>query len=189
MVVPFDAVLDTGNEQYVFVDKGQGYFEPRLVKVGSEAEGSWEILSGVKTGEQVVTSANFILDSESRLRGVLANMGKPTRITTTGSTAAPQLKVEIMEPRTAKVGANPVRVMVKDAAGNPIQDADVDLSIFMPQMGAMAPMRSAATLKPSGNGEYTGQLDVPMAWTWETTVTAKKNGKQLGSAKTNLTAR
>ena len=94
-----------------------------------------------------------------------------------------------MEPQNAKVGANAIRIMVKDANGQPIPDADVDVSIFMPQMGAMAPMRSASTLKATGSGEYSGQLDVPMAWTWETTVTAKKNGKQLGSAKTNITAR
>ena len=181
IVVPADAVLDTGNEQYVFVDKGQGYFEPRAVKVGQEADGFYSIESGLKAGERVATAANFILDSESRLKGALANMGLPT--------AAQALQVEILEPKTGKTGANRIRLMAKDAQGTPIPDAEIDVSLFMPQMGSMAPMRSAAKLVPMGNGEYGGEIEIPMAWTWETTVTAKKNGKMIGSARTSITAR
>jgi RND family efflux transporter MFP subunit len=73
LVVPEDAVLDTGTEQYVFVDKGDGYFEPRPVKLGPEADGYQAIESGLQTGERVVTAANFILDSESRLKGAFVN--------------------------------------------------------------------------------------------------------------------
>lgn len=78
VAVPEDAVLDTGTEQYVFVDKGQGYFEPRAVKLGPEAGGYYAIESGLTVGEMVVTSANFVLDSESRLKGAFASMGSPT---------------------------------------------------------------------------------------------------------------
>jgi membrane fusion protein, copper/silver efflux system len=77
LVAPEDAVLDTGTEQYVFVDKGGGYFEPRAVKLGPEAGGYHAIESGLEAGERVVTAANFIIDSESRLKGAFANMGKP----------------------------------------------------------------------------------------------------------------
>ena len=181
IVVPADAVLDTGNEQYVFVDKGQGYFEPRAVKVGQEADGFYSIESGLKAGERVATAANFILDSESRLKGALANMGLPT--------AAQALQVEILEPKPGKTGANRIRLLARDAEGTPIPDAEIDVSLFMPQMGSMAPMRSAAKLVPMGNGEYGGEIEIPMAWTWETTVTAKKNGKMIGSARTSITAR
>jgi len=79
LAVPEDAVLDTGTEQYVFVDKGEGYLEPRPVKVGGEAMGYIAIQSGLKAGERVATAANFILDSESRLTGAFANMGVPKR--------------------------------------------------------------------------------------------------------------
>ena len=181
IVVPADAVLDTGNEQYVFVDKGQGYFEPRAVKVGQEADGFYSIENGLQAGERVATAANFILDSESRLKGALANMGRPT--------AAQALQVEILEPKTGKTGANRIRLMARDAEGTPIPDAEIDVGLFMPQMGSMAPMRSSAKLMPMGNGEYGGEIDIPMAWTWETTVTAKKNGKMIGSARTSITAR
>jgi Cu(I)/Ag(I) efflux system membrane fusion protein len=189
LVVPADAVLDTGSQQYVFVDKGQGYFEPRTVTLGPEANGSYAIESGLRAGERVVTAANFILDSESRLKGVIGNMGTPSAPMAAAAAPAPNLQVEIVEPRTAKVGRNSVRLIAKDAQGNPIPDAEIDISVFMPQMGNMAPMRSSAQLRPTGQGQYAGEIDIPMAWTWETTVTAKKGGVPIGSAKTSITAR
>ena len=188
IVVPADAVLDSGNEQYVFVDKGQGYFEPRLVKVGQEADGFYSIESGLRAGERVATAANFILDSESRLKGALANMGKPSSAPA-AAVSAQSLQVEILEPKTGKTGANRIRLMAKDPQGNPIPDGEIEVSLFMPQMGSMAPMRSSAKLMPLGSGEYGGEIEIPMAWTWETTVTAKKNGKVIGSARTSITAR
>ena len=78
LAVQHDAVLNTGTEQYVFVDKGNGYFEPRAVKLIGETDEYYAIGGGLKPGERVVTSANFILDSESRLKGVFDQMGKPS---------------------------------------------------------------------------------------------------------------
>src|SRR3989442_7375637 len=190
LVVPADAVLDDGTLQYVFVDKGEGYFEPRKVKVGAKTEEYYAIESGLKSGEQVVTAANFILDSESRLRGAFANMGEPSKVSAGAPAAATQnLKVEILEPAAAKVGNNTIRLSLKDPSGKPLDDAQVDVTLFMPQMGNMAPMSSQAQLKSEGGGVYSGPINVPMAWTWETTVTAKKNGQAVGSVKTTITAR
>jgi membrane fusion protein, copper/silver efflux system len=191
LVIPSDALLDTGTEQYVFVDKGQGYFEPRAVKVSAEAANSYGVEKGIAEGERVVTAANFILDSESRLRGALAGMGTPTAPTTAPppQAASQSLQLQVLEPQNAKVGMNSTRVLLKDATGKPITDAEVEITLFMPQMGSMAPMRSSAQLRSAGNGEYVGQIEVPMAWTWETTVTAKRQGQAIGSAKTNITAR
>jgi Cu(I)/Ag(I) efflux system membrane fusion protein len=72
LAVPFDAVLDTGEHQIVFVVKEPGAFEPRSVKLGRQADGYYEVLSGLEEGEEVVTSANFLIDSESRFRSALA---------------------------------------------------------------------------------------------------------------------
>jgi Cu(I)/Ag(I) efflux system membrane fusion protein len=70
LAIPDDAVLDTGTRQIVYVDKGEGYFEPREVKLGLRAEGYCEVLSGLKNGEKVARSATFLIDSEAQLKGV-----------------------------------------------------------------------------------------------------------------------
>ncbi len=72
LAVPQDAVLDTGEHQIVFVVKGEGHFEPRAVQLGREAQGYFEVLSGLEAGDEIVTSANFLIDSESRFRAALA---------------------------------------------------------------------------------------------------------------------
>jgi|GEM_PF-223333 len=75
VVVPSDAILDTGLKQHVFIALGQGRFEPREVKLGVLGnDGLREILSGLKGGEEVVTSAQFMLDSESRFREAVQMM-------------------------------------------------------------------------------------------------------------------
>jgi len=69
--VPASAILDTGTRQAVFVDKGQGRFEPRDVKLGPRGGGYVEIREGVAEGEPVVVSANFLIDAESNLKAAL----------------------------------------------------------------------------------------------------------------------
>lgn len=75
LVIPKSAVFSTGERQIVFVDQGQGLFEPREVTLGVTAGDQVEVLSGVSAGEPVVTSGNFLIDSESRLRGALQGAG------------------------------------------------------------------------------------------------------------------
>lgn len=75
LAVPDEAILDSGTQQLVFIDKGQGTFEPRDVKVGARADGYVEILSGLSAGERVVTSANFLIDSESQLKTAVGGKG------------------------------------------------------------------------------------------------------------------
>ncbi|HBO85305.1 MAG: hypothetical protein A2073_07980 [Deltaproteobacteria bacterium GWC2_42_11] len=72
--VPESAVIDTGVRQAVIIDKGDGRFEPRDIKVGAQADGYYQIISGVNAGERVVTSANFLIDSESNLKAALSGM-------------------------------------------------------------------------------------------------------------------
>jgi len=74
LAVPEDAVMDTGTMPMAFVDRGQGYLEPRPIQVGPKVKGFYEVLAGLKEGERVVTSANFLIDSESRLSGAMGGM-------------------------------------------------------------------------------------------------------------------
>lgn len=70
LALPTSALIDTGTRKIVFIDLGNGRLEPREVQVGRQAEGYYEVLSGLKEGEKVVTSADFLIDSESKLKAV-----------------------------------------------------------------------------------------------------------------------
>ena len=71
LVIPDDAVLDAGKRQVVYVDKGEGNFEPREVSIGMKADGMVEITKGLKAGERVASAANFMIDSEAKLKGII----------------------------------------------------------------------------------------------------------------------
>ncbi len=67
LVVPKEAVLETGLRQLVFMDRGQGRYEQRLVKLGRRNQDEVEVMEGLQEGDRIVTSANFLLDAESKL--------------------------------------------------------------------------------------------------------------------------
>ncbi len=71
LAVPESAVLDTGMRQLVYVQTAPGQYEPREIRVGREASGYYEVKGGLREGENVVTSANFLIDSESKIRGAI----------------------------------------------------------------------------------------------------------------------
>lgn len=75
LAVPFDAVIPTGDRFVVFLDHGGGKLEPRFVKVGEKLGNSYEVLEGLVEGDRVITSANFLIDSESRIQGALKMWG------------------------------------------------------------------------------------------------------------------
>ena len=77
LVVPQEAVMDSGSEQLVYVSLKDGYFEPRKVQVGAKVDNKFIVLAGLKAGERVVTAGNFLIDSESRLKSAAGGMGMP----------------------------------------------------------------------------------------------------------------
>jgi Cu(I)/Ag(I) efflux system membrane fusion protein len=74
LAVPEGAVIDSGLRQIAIIDKGQGYFEPREIRTGAKVEEWYEVLKGLAAGERVVTSANFLIDSESKLKEAIGGM-------------------------------------------------------------------------------------------------------------------
>jgi Cu(I)/Ag(I) efflux system membrane fusion protein len=74
--VPDSAVIDSGTRQVVLVAKGEGRFEPRAVKLGRRGDGYVEVKEGLSPGEEVVTSANFLIDAESNLKAALQSFGQ-----------------------------------------------------------------------------------------------------------------
>ena len=83
VAVPDSSVLDTGSRQAVFIDKGEGRFEPRTVKLGRRGDGYAEVKEGVSEGEAIVTSANFLIDSESNLKAALKGFAEAATPQTT----------------------------------------------------------------------------------------------------------
>jgi multidrug efflux pump subunit AcrA (membrane-fusion protein)/YHS domain-containing protein len=74
IAVPADAILDSGLKKTVFVDRGNGYFEPREVETGWRFANRVEVVKGLETGEKIVVSGNFLIDSESRMELAAAGM-------------------------------------------------------------------------------------------------------------------
>jgi RND family efflux transporter MFP subunit len=74
LVIPLEAVLDSGAEQIVFVAREGGYFEPRKVRLGAKVYDQYIVLNGLKAGERIVTSGNFLIDSESQLKSAMGAM-------------------------------------------------------------------------------------------------------------------
>jgi len=71
LAIPEDAVIDTGTKKVVYVDKGDGHFEPREVVLGLHGEGEVEVSKGLQPGEKVAAGANFLIDSEAKLKGIV----------------------------------------------------------------------------------------------------------------------
>jgi membrane fusion protein, copper/silver efflux system len=108
LVVPVSAVIDSGNRQVVIIDKGEGRFEPRPVKLGVRGDGFIEILDGIKDGEQVVTTANFLIDAESNLKAALQAFTAAPVATDKTPDAMPGMLPEVT-PKSSldKMGAKP----------------------------------------------------------------------------------
>jgi RND family efflux transporter MFP subunit len=97
LTVPVEAVLDSGTEQTVFLDRGNGFFEPRQVETGLRIGDRVEIVKGLQPGERIVISAAFLLNSESQLKSAMGAMAGMPGMSHGGSTPAsePQQKGEV----------------------------------------------------------------------------------------------
>jgi membrane fusion protein, copper/silver efflux system len=94
LAIPQEGVLDSGAEQLVFVALDGGYFEPRKVQLGDKVDNQVIILSGLKAGERIVTSGNFLIDSESKLKSAASGMGMPEMRQGTESQNQPRQSTE-----------------------------------------------------------------------------------------------
>ena len=192
VTVPANALLDSGTDKVVFVAEGDGYFTPRPVKVGRNLGDRIQILEGVKEGEQVATGATFFLDSESQLRAGLQNYEAPKGGQGGPPTGGPTLDIVFRtQPDPPKTGESVFEVAVKDAAGQPVTDAEVSVQLFMPAMPTMnmPAMRNETKLPHVGGGVYRGAGQVMMAGRWEATVTVAKGGQQMGRKQLAVVAR
>lgn len=182
-----DSVIDTGEKQIVFVAMGDGYFEPREVKVGQNADGYYEVLYGIREGERVVRSATFLVDSESRLKAALEGFDMPGhghagKESVSEAPKADSKEINISfsrDGKSLKVGDNTFEITVTDMNGNPVKDAKVDVLLHMPAMPSMGmpAMNIPAEGKPVKDGLYVAEVNIPMGGQWQVRVTVTKPGK------------
>jgi RND family efflux transporter MFP subunit len=192
LVIPVSGVLQSGTRQIVFVDRGSGYLEPRDVQLGPQAGDQYIVLKGLKAGERIVTSANFLIDSESQLQAAIGSFVPPPP----GAGAAsamntPQANVELSsDPAPPHKGGNVFRVKLTDANGAPIFGAEVSVTFFMPAMPAMgmAAIRTPVTLSDKGKGLYEGSGQLESGGSWQVTILAKKNGQLLATKQLSINA-
>jgi Cu(I)/Ag(I) efflux system membrane fusion protein/cobalt-zinc-cadmium efflux system membrane fusion protein len=192
LVIPATGVLQSGTREIVFVARGDGYIEPRELVLGSRVGDDFIVMKGLKAGEQIVTSANFLIDSESQLQAALGSFVPPPPGAGAASAMnAPQGNVEFSsDPAPPRKGGNVFRVKLADANGAPISSAEVSVTFFMPAMPAMgmAAMRTPITLSDKGNGLYEGSGQLESGGTWQVTIAVKKNGQIIATKQLSVNA-
>jgi Cu(I)/Ag(I) efflux system membrane fusion protein/cobalt-zinc-cadmium efflux system membrane fusion protein len=192
LVIPASGVLQSGTRQIAFVQRSDGYIEPREVQLGSRVGDDFIVLKGLKAGEQIVTSANFLIDSESQLQAALGSfVPPPPGAGAASDSSVHQADIEWKsDPDPPRKGSNVFRVKLTDASGTPIPAAEVSVTFFMPAMPAMgmASMRVPITLSDKGNGIYEGLGQLQNGGTWQVTILAKKNGQPIATKQLSVNA-
>jgi Cu(I)/Ag(I) efflux system membrane fusion protein/cobalt-zinc-cadmium efflux system membrane fusion protein len=191
LVVPASAVLQSGQRAIAFIDHGQGHLEPRTVTTGPQIDGSIVILSGLKAGDRVVSSANFLVDSEAQLQAAFQNFAPPAQPAAAAAQAAEQAQIAFStQPSPPRKGDNTLRVKLTGSDGRPVAGAQVTVTFFMPAMPAMgmAAEHASATLMDKGDGSYEAPLQLPSGGTWQVTVTARRNGQAIGTKQLSVDA-
>ena len=192
LVIPASAVLQSGEKTVAFIDHGQGYLEPRIIQVGPQINDSMVVLSGLKAGEKVVSSANFLIDSEAQLQSALGGFAPPSPPSAASANApASQIQIDFTtQPEPPRKGANTVRVSLTGADRKPVTGVQVAVTFFMPAMPAMgmAAEHAAAHLTEQGGGIYAGPLELPSGGTFQATVTVRRGEQILVTKQLSITA-
>lgn len=194
LAIPASGVFQTGTQNVVFVDHGGGYLEPRNVVLGAQAGEEFIVLKGLKPGEHIVTSANFLIDSESQLQAALGSFAPPPpgagAAAAMNAPAARAIIEFTTSPSPPHKGSNLFRVKLTGSDGKPLAGAKVTMTFFMPAMPAMgmSAMRTVATLSDRGGGMYEGAGSLGSGGTWQVSITAQKNGQIVGAKQLTVSA-
>ena len=193
LAVPQEAVLDSGIRKVVFIDKGDGHFEPKEVKLGTQMDRYYQVLSGLSEGEKIASSSAFLLDSESRLSEAMAGMAgmEGMKMEAPAKQGPMEKKVGNLsltlstQSEKPKAGENTLRLKITDKDGKIVQDAQVAFNYTM----AMAGMASSkADAKLSKDGFYEAKTNLAMAGSWEVTVIVRRPGQKEIQEKFNVVA-
>jgi Cu(I)/Ag(I) efflux system membrane fusion protein/cobalt-zinc-cadmium efflux system membrane fusion protein len=194
LVIPASGVLQSGTRQIAFIDHGGGNLEPREVQLGARVGEDYLVLKGLRAGDKIITSANFLIDSESQLQGALGSFVPPPP----GAGGAAALSANAnaatvdftTSPSPPHRGNNTFRVKLAESGGVPIVGAQVSVTFYMPAMPAMGmgAMRVVSNLNEKGGGRYEGSGVLESGGTWQVNIVAQKNGQTLANKQLSVDA-
>src|SRR6266853_1046809 len=194
LVVPASAAFHSGTKNLIFVYLGQGNIEPREVELGPQVGDELVVTKGIKAQEQIVTSANFLIDSEAQLQAAAGAFIPPPpgagQAASMNAPAEQQANVELTtDPNPPHKGSNTVRVKLTGQDGKPIAGANVSVTFFMAAMPAMgmASMKTVFNASDKG-GMYEGKGDLGSGGTWQVTIRAQQNGQTVANKQLTLNA-
>jgi len=195
LIVADSAVFHSGTKSLLFTYAGDGTIEPREVELGPHVGDQFVITKGVNAGEQIVTSANFLIDSEAQLQAAAGAFEPPPpgagQAAAMNSTAQAQANVELVTaPAPPQKGNNTVRVKLTDQSGKPLPGAQVTVAFFMAAMPAMgmAAMKTVVQTSDKGGGTYEGSASLGSGGTWQVNITAIQNGQTIASKQVTVDA-
>lgn len=188
LVVPASAVFQSGTRQLVFLDRGNGNLEPKEIVTGPRVGDDFVVLKGLEPHQAIITSANFLIDSESQLQAAAGNFAasQNTAQNNSGANSSAGAQVSIAfttNPDPPRKGSNIFHARVTGAGNTPLTGADVSVTFFMPAMPAMgmSAMNTTTSLSEKGQGVYEGSGVLGSGGTWQVTVTVRKNGQVLAT--------
>jgi len=188
LVVPASAAFHSGTKNLVFVYHGEGNIEPREVEFGPQVGDQIIVGTGLKSEEEIVTSANFLIDSEAQLQAAAgAFVPPPPGAGQAASMNAPpqqQAKVELStDPDPPHKGSNIIRVKLTTQGAQPIAGANVTVTLYMAAMPAMgmAAMKTVVNAADKGGGMYEGKAELGSGGTWQVTIRAQLNGQTIAN--------
>ncbi len=196
LMIPASAVFNSGKRQLVFMDRGNGNLEPHDVEAGTPSGEDVVVLSGLKPGDRIVTSANFLIDSEAQLQAAAGAFAPPppgagaASVMNRPDTTPAAIIVFSSDPEPPRKGKNIFRVQLTAPGGDKVTGAEVSATFYMPAMSAMgmAAMRVVATLSDKGGGNYEGQGDLGSGGSWQVTIEARQKGQIIAQKKLTITA-
>jgi RND family efflux transporter MFP subunit len=194
LVIPTTAVIQSGMRQLVFLDDGNGNLRPKEVTLGTRVGDDYLVLSGLTEHQKIVTSANFLIDSESQLQAAAGAFSPPPPGTSGSQGSTPpgtQANLDLStDPNPAQRGNNVFHVKVTDPAGVPVTGANVTVKFYMAGMPAMgmSAMDTTSNLTEKGGGAYEGIGKLESGGTWQVTITAQKGGKTVATKQLRVIA-
>lgn len=187
LVIPASGALQSGTREIAFLDHGNGYLEPREIEIGPRLDDHVVVLKGLQAGDKIVSSANFLVDSEAQLQAAIGSFAPPPPGAGEAASVngqAEQVPIDFSStPSPPQRGNNALRVKLTGAGNKPVSGAQVTLTFYMPAMPAMgmAAIKKTTSLSDRGDGTYEGPLDLPSGGSYQVTIVATRGGQTIAT--------